>query len=173
MDLDEYEYDDTQPPSRTGSIVEDDELLDWIGYHGLQRMRLFGEGATFNPIDKAWLVTVTGAQYLHHDRHVDNIEDISAHTWNLIAHVDGDQMLLCENGHLQFEHFEFIRGQMIYLNTTNLHMVSRKDPSSTMIMMQVSHLGPDDEQEAIAYIKKVHADYMEGKVHFNNKEKTA
>lgn len=79
---------------------------------------------------------------------------MSEHTWNLIV-TDSDQMLVCENGPNMFEHFSLTRGNFIYFNNFHRHMVTRKDPLDTAIMVQICGFNENQGEEALTALKAV------------------
>ena len=153
---DDYAYDEREPKSRSGEPIQaDEEIMDWVEYKGLTGERRYNEGAIFLALgnNDAHIIAVHGAQVIHHDRHIDdlNVEGSNQHsnkTWNLVVSGDGEQMLLSEVAQDQFIHFPLKRGKMIYLETVNRHLVSRESPDDVCVMLQVQGFGPDQQDEA-------------------------
>ena len=144
---------------RVGEI--EDEDLDLQSHQGLSRMIVSREGATFARLaHDVFLIPVIGGQFLHHDRHLESIPNdenggFSEHTWNLVAEGSDDQMLILEVGQKIFEHFSLERGAFIYMNTMNLHMISRKSPHDVVVIVQVEGFDRTQRDEAMARLAEV------------------
>ena len=55
---------------------------------------------------------------------------------------------------------------MIYLNTANLHLVSRTNANSQVFFLQVEGFGPDQEQEAYEAMCDIFDGYKSGAIAF-------
>ena len=160
MTLDDDQFDEAQPKSSvwnvpSGIIGSDDQ--EWASYIGLLHLNTRREGASFIRLsDNVFIIGCYGAQYLHHDRHLREMDDkagFSHHTWNLVVEPSDSQLLLTEDGDGIFTHHRLDRtDQMIYMNTFNRHMVSRTDPGGTVILVQVDGIGPEHPEQAFAAI---------------------
>src|SRR3546814_12872363 len=119
------------------------------------------EGASFARLAKdVFLIPVFGGQFLHHDRHLSTISKdeaggFSEHTWNLVAEGSDDQMLVLEVSEKMFEHFTLERGAFIYMNTMNLHMISRKSPNNVVVIVQVEGFDRTqrDDRKSVGSVK--------------------
>src|SRR3546814_18193994 len=78
----------------------------------------------------------------------DEAGGFSEHTWNLVAEGSDDQMLVLEVSEKMFEHFTLERGAFIYMNTMNLHMISRKSPNNVVVIVQVEGFDRTQRDEA-------------------------
>jgi hypothetical protein len=160
-DVDFDEFDADRPTAFDDGLPEgiDAEDLEWASYHGLSRMMRSREGATFLRLSSdVFIISVLGAQPLHHDRHIameDDLQGFSEHTWNIVAEPSSGQMLLCEVGDGMFEHFPLTTSACIYMNTSNRHALSRRDPNDVVVIVQVDGYGPDDRDAAVARIREV------------------
>lgn len=160
-DLDDDVYDASRAKAfedaHLGEI--DDEGIRWAGNTGYRFARRSNEGAAFARIaEDTFLIPVTGAQPLHHDRHLCDLPDdggFSEHTWNLVVAGSDGQMLLCENGDGVFEHFPMTTGVLVYMNTVNRHALSRRDPMDVCVILQVCGYGPDQRDAAMARLAAV------------------
>lgn len=142
-----------------GEISDDD--LEFQVYQALRLMITTREGATFSRLaPDVSLISVIGGQLLHHDRHLASmsIADGSRpteHTWNLVIEGSDDQLLLIEVKDKIFEHFSLERGAFIYMNTLNLHMVSRKTPTDTVVIVQVDGFTSSQKDAAMSRLAEV------------------
>lgn len=158
--MDDDQFDHARPLPRMLRIADalGDDDLEWCEHHATRAMRHV-EGATFLRLaSDVFLITVRGAQPLHHDRHLESIEDaagFSEHTWNLVVVGSSDQQLALEVDQDVFEPFALTQGSLIYMNTANRHMVMRGDPEATTALLQVDGIGPDDADAAIARLREV------------------
>lgn len=158
--IDEDQFDPTRPVAYDEGLAEpiDGEDLEWAAWTGLRSMRRFNEGAVFLRLaEDVYLITVMGAQPMHHDRHVvdEPFAGFSEHTWNIIAEPSDDQLLLCEVAECVYEHFPLTRDAFIYMNTSNRHAVTRRSPDSTVVLVQVDGYGPDEPERALARLREV------------------
>lgn len=155
-DMDDESYDPTRPEAFEDALFDEvtRSHMDWAADEGSRFVRRAIEGAAFARIaEDAFLIPVTGAQPLHHDRHIADLDDgggFSEHTWNLVVQGSASQLLLCENGHGVFEHFPMDKGVLVYMNTINRHALSRRDPTDVCIILQVCGYGPDQRDAAVA-----------------------
>lgn len=166
--FDDDEFDPTQAASQvwtvpSGAISSDDR--EWASYIGLLHLNTRREGATFVRIaDNVFIIGCYGAQYLHHDRHLRDMDDkagFSHDTWNLVVEPSDTQMLLTEDGDGIFTHHPLSReDSLIYMNTFNRHMISRTDPSGVVILVQVDGIPSDRPQEAMDAIAAACANRM-------------
>lgn len=156
--VDDDEFDTAQPKSKVCGLPSSpicSEDRDWASYIGLLHLNTRREGATFVKIaDNVFIIGCYGAQYLHHDRHLQDMDDqkgFSHHTWNLVVEPSDHQMLLTEDDDGIFTHHRLNReDQLIYMNTFNRHMISRTDPFSTVVIVQVDGIPPDRPEDALA-----------------------
>lgn len=154
-DLEDDEFDPSRPASfeDMGEHGIGRDHMEWASAAAWRHVRS-REGAAFARVaEDAFLIPVTGGQILHQDRHIADLDDgkgFSEHTWNLVVQGEGDQMLLCENGHGIFEHFPMREGVLVYMNTVNRHAVSRRDPGDVCVILQVCGYGPEQREAAIA-----------------------
>lgn len=151
-DADEYRFDETREAPCSVHHLIDPGLTAWAISQGVRYLIPSREGAHFMRLsERVFLISLTGGQPLHDDRHLADIDDaagVSEHTWNFV--LDGrDQMLLCEVAPDIYEHFELSEGAFIYMNTMNRHLVSRKDPAAAAYLIQVCGYGPDEGQNAL------------------------
>lgn len=149
------------PVSLCMSGMVDDADLDFQTYQGLTAMIKTREGATFRRIaNDVFLIPVIGGQFLHDDRHIATLDKderggFSEHTWNLVIEGSDDQLLLIEIGEQMFEHFTLNRGEFIYMNTMNRHMISRKHPKDVVVIVQVTGFDNSQHEEAMARLTEV------------------
>ena len=157
-------FDIHRPVAKQISVEIDNDLqesMDWAEYQGTKNFRMGCEGAWFINLGfMTEIIGCRGGQFLHHDQHlIEHSKDnpdlpMSEHTWNLIV-TDSDQMLVCENGPNMFEHFSLTRGNFIYFNNFHRHMVTRKDPLDTAIMVQICGFNENQGEEALTALKAV------------------
>lgn len=139
----------------------DEEDLELQVHQGFARLMTTREGATFARLaHDVFLIPVIGGQCLHHDRHLASMpehekEGFSEHTWNLVAEGSDDQMLILEVADKMFEHFTLDRGAFIYMNTMNLHMISRKSPKDVTVIVQVAGFNSAQRDEAMKRLAEV------------------
>jgi hypothetical protein len=159
-DVDDGEFDPSQPASfkveHPGLIDGDD--LEWAAWCGLRHMIRTREGATFLKLaEDVFIIGVVGGQPLHHDRGVTGGDDpaLSPHTWNIVAEGSGGQILLCEVLEATYEHMTLDRGSWIYLNTSNMHAVSRNHPDAETVLVQVTGYGTGSGDAAMRRIAEV------------------
>ena len=160
---DDDQHDPTRPEpigsALDGRIDEDD--LEWASHVGLSSMRRINEGAEFVRLaEDVFVITVRGAQPVHHDRHVSLIPNgeargFSEHTWNVVAEPSDGQQLLCEFVQDGYAGFALDRDALVYMNTTNRHALSRRSPHDVVVIVQVDGYGPDDEEAAVARLAAV------------------
>jgi len=155
-DEDEYEYRDT-PSSQCDGLIDEEaedvrDLMEWGENVGLSKLMTTREGANFVRIGNLWLVPLMGGQPIHHDRHILFEEDGSIHTWNIVCHGEGDQMLVTEVSRDIFNHIPLKRGAMVYLNTLNRHLVSRNEGKEICVLIQHTFPERPDPEEALATI---------------------
>lgn len=160
---DEYVYDPRPAPIEDcithGEIDGDD--MDWAGALGHRRAIRSREGATFVRIaPDVFVIAVVGAQFLHEDRHLADLTDEAAiglneHSWYVVVRPSRDQMLLVEVADGIYEHLPFDENGLLYMNTVNRHLVSRRDPQDLVVLVQVSGYGPDRRDEAVARLAAV------------------
>lgn len=154
------EFDASQPASfmsEAGALVDGDDL-EWAAWTGLRHLIRTREGATFLRLaEDVFVIGVMGGQPLHHDRDVTGGDDplLSPHTWNVVAEGSGAQMLLCEVLERTYEHFPLERGSWIYLNTSNMHAVSRTASDAETVLVQVVGYGPGDGPAAMRRVAEV------------------
>lgn len=137
--------------------ISDDDL-EFQVYQALRRMITAREGATFSRLaPDVSLISVVGGQFLHHDRHLASISESgsSEHTWNLVIEGSDDQLLLIEVKDKIFEHFPLERGAFVYMNTLNLHMVSRKSSKDTVVIVQVDGFTSSQKNAAMSRLAEV------------------
>ena len=158
--IDDESYDASRPQAwedcNVGEI--DDDGIRWAADAGLRFARNGAEGAAFARIaEDAFLIPVVGAQPLHHDRHVADVpgDGFSEHTWNLVVLGSETQLLLCENADGVYEHFSMTEGVLVYMNTVNRHMLSRKDPQDVCVILQVTGYGPEERDLAMARMAEI------------------
>lgn len=159
----DYAYDPRPAPIqdavRDGEIDLDD--VEWAGMLGLRRMATSREGATFVRISQdVFVIAVVGGQYLHDDRHLADLsgegaEGLNEHSWYLVAEPSADQMLLVEVAEGIYEHLPFEPSGLLYMNTVNRHLVSRRSPSDVVVLVQVSGHGPGERDAAVARLAEV------------------
>lgn len=159
----EYVYDERPGPVQD-SIMEgeiDAADMDWAAMMGSTRGRRAVEGATFIRIaPDVFVIGVEGGQFLHDDRHLVDIPDeqavgLNEHSWYLVVRPSADQMLLVEVKEGVYEHMPFEDQGLLYMNTVNRHLVSRRDPSDLVVLVQVSGYGPDQRDEAVERLRDV------------------
>lgn len=163
LDADEYVYDERPGPVQDsineGEIDPDD--IAWATMLGLKYARRTNEGATFTRIaPDVFVISVTGGQYLHDDRHLADIPDeeavgLNEHSWYLVARPSEDQMLLVEVANGIYEHLPFEEDGLLYMNTVNRHMVSRRDPADRVVLVQVCGYRPEQRDDAVERIRDV------------------
>jgi hypothetical protein len=157
--LEDDEHDSTRPFPVEVEVEIDPEDADWAAHLGLSYMPRSREGADFVRLaPDIFIIPVRGGQILHHDRHLASMEDtagFSEHTWNLVVEGSEDQLLLVEVDHNLFEHLDLTHGRFIYFNTMNRHLVSRKSPNDTVVLVQVDGFGPDEGKAALERITTV------------------
>lgn len=159
----EYVYDERPAPVqdalRDGEIEPDD--VEWAAMLGLRRMTTSREGATFVRISQdVFVIAVSGGQYLHDDRHladlpVETAEGLNEHSWYLVAEPSEGQMLIVEVANGIYEHLPFHPSGLLYMNTVNRHLVSRRSASDVVVLVQVSGYGPDERDAAVARLAEV------------------
>jgi hypothetical protein len=157
--LESEDFDTSRPRPVAHTVEVDGPNADWATFHGYQHIPYSREGAEFLRLAQdVFVIPVRGAQPLHHDRHLADMADqagFSEHTWNLVVEGCPDQMLVLEVEQDVFEHFPLQAGELIYFNTVNRHMVTRKDPMNVSIIVQVDGFGPNDGLAALARINEV------------------
>lgn len=159
----EYAYDERPAPVedtlRDGEIDPDD--IEWAAMLGLRRMTTSREGATFVRISQdVFVIAVFGGQYLHDDRHLadmsgETAEGLNEHSWYIVAEPSQGQMLLVEVANGIYEHLPFETSGLLYMNTVNRHLVSRRSASDVVVLVQVSGYGPDERDAAVARLAEV------------------
>ncbi len=158
-ELEDGEFDSSRPaPVEMLAHGVDPDAKDWATHHGLAKMRYASEGATFLSVTPdVEIISVRGAQPLHHDRHIAwaDLPYVSEHTWNLVVEPSEGQMLVLETAHETFEHFRLAEDAFIYFNTSNRHMLTRKDERDQVVIVQVQGFGPDEAAAALDRIKAV------------------
>lgn len=154
--MDEDEYDSTRPApiEAPGLLALEGEDCDWVEAIGLNSLQYrANEGAIFTRIDEnVFIIAVRGAQPLHHDRHLDDMEDakgFSQDTWNFVASPSEGQFLLLEIDEQVYETFALDGPTMIYFNTYNRHALSRKSANDNVVLLQADGFGPDQMCEAM------------------------
>lgn len=160
---DEYQYDERPDPleSRIVSGEVDVNDMEWASNLGMTRCVTSREGATFSRISEdVFVISVYGGQYLHDDRHLaDMLEEdaigLNEHSWYLVVEPSETQMLLVEVKEHIYEHFGFHHNVLIYMNTVNRHLVSRKNKNDVVVLVQVSGYGPEERDLAVARIREV------------------
>ena len=160
---DEYAYDDRPSPVED-SIIEgeiDADDMQWAAMMGHGRGQRPVEGATFTRIaPDVFVSSMQGGQFLHEDRHLidipaDQAAGLNEHSWYLIVRPSEDQMLLVEVKAGIYEHLPFREDGLLYMNTVNRHLVSRRDPSDMVVLVQVCGYTPDQRDEAVERIRNV------------------
>lgn len=162
--IEDDEYDPTRPAPSYSIEVDalDGDGYDWCSYAASKAIRKVVEGASFLRLTTdAFLITVRGGQYLHHDRHLETMADtngFSQHTWNLVVEASEEQMLVVEDGEGMFRHFALELGALVYFSTYNRHMLTRTNPDAMVIILQIDGIGPDGREDAIARMRDVVAE---------------
>lgn len=160
---DEYVYDERPAPVET-TITPDqynEDDLCWAAGLGIRRAIRTREGATFTRIaEDVFVISVMGGQYLHDDRHLADITGEAAaglneHSWYLVALPSEDQMLIVEVANGIYEHMPFRDGGLLYMNTVNRHLVSRRSPHDMVVLVQACGYGPDEQEGALDRINAV------------------
>jgi hypothetical protein len=163
LDTDEYVYDERPDPVQD-SIIEgevDPADIAWAEMVGTRNAHRTNEGAVFTRIaPDVFIISVTGGQYLHDDRHladipVDQAVGLNEHSWYLVARPSEDQMLLVEVANGIYEHLPFEEDGLLYMNTVNRHMVSRRDPADRVVLVQVCGYRPEQRDDAVERIRDV------------------
>jgi hypothetical protein len=159
----EYVYDERPAPVedalRDGEVDPDD--VEWAAMLGLRRMATSREGATFVRISQdVFVIAVSGGQYLHDDRHLADMsgemaEGLNEHSWYIVAEPSEGQMLLVEVAEGIYEHLPFEASGLLYMNTVNRHLVSRRGATDVVVLVQVSGYGPDERDAAVARLAEV------------------
>lgn len=160
---DEYVHDDRPAPIQDcvvdGEIDVDD--VAWAAALGWRHMITSREGATFVRLSQdVFVIAVRGGQFLHDDRHLMDItgkaaEGANEHSWYLVAQPSDQQMLLAEVAPDVYEHLPFEVDGLLYMNTVNRHLVSRRSPRDVVVLVQVSGYGPEERDEAVARLRDV------------------
>ncbi|AXK44095.1 hypothetical protein [Erythrobacter aureus] len=158
-DLEDDEFDPSRPaPVELLVRNIDPEDKEWATHHGLSKMRRANEGASFLAVTPdVQIISVRGAQPLHHDRHIAwaDLPYSSEHTWNLVVEPSDGQMLVLETSKENFEHFRLVEDAFIYFNTSNGHMVTRKQEGDQVVIAQVQGFGPHEAEAALTRLKAV------------------
>lgn len=159
----DYAYDERPAPIedciRTGEVDEAD--MEWASAKGLMHAIATREGATFLRISEdVFIIAVIGGQYLHDDRHLadipaDKAVGLNEHSWYLVVEPSDDQMLLVEVKEGIYEHMPFRENGLLYMDTVNRHLVSRRSPRDMVVLVQVSGYGQDQRGEAVERIRQV------------------
>lgn len=159
----DYVYDERPHPLE--DCVVDGEIdrsdVHWASSLGLSRAIRTREGATFTRIaEDVYVISVAGGQYLHDDRHLadmsgDDAIGLNEHSWYLVALPSPDQMLLVEVANGIYEHLPFQQDGLLYMNTVNRHLVSRRDASDMVVLVQVSGYGPEERDLAVERLREV------------------
>lgn len=154
MDEDDFDSSRALPVEVPGLIVIEDEDLEWVEHVGLKSLdSRQTEGAVFTRIaDNVFIIAVLGAQILHEDRHLGDMDDargFSHDTWNLVASYSEGQFLLLEIEDRVFETYALDGPSMIYMNTYNRHALTRKNPNDRVILLQADGFGPDQMDDAM------------------------
>ena len=163
LDTDEYAYDERPAPIQDsiGEGEVDTADVEWAAMMGSRRNHRVMEGANFTRIaPDVFVISVLGGQFLHEDRHLVDIPEeqaagLNEHSWYLVARPSADQMLLVEVKEGIFEHMPFEEDGLLYMNTVNRHLVSRRDPSDLVVLVQVCGYGPDQRDEAVERLRDV------------------
>lgn len=149
---DDYEFRDAEE-SRLDRVLSPEgdvaDMIDWASDAGYRAMIPTREGANFVDHDGLWLIALEGGQPIHHDRHMTELEAGSNHTWNLVCGGDGTQILATEVARDIFNGIPLVEGSLIYLNTTNRHLVTRNDRTDRSVLLQVQGFGPEEGQAAL------------------------
>jgi hypothetical protein len=158
----DYGYDERPAPVETR--IDDGEVdaadIEWAAAKALCAARE-REGANFIRLaPDVYVISVRGGQYLHDDRHLADIPEASAaglneHSWYLVVEPSETQMLLVEVADGIYEHLPFERDGLLYMNTVNRHMVSRRSPHDHVVLVQVCGYEPHQRDEAVARIRDV------------------
>lgn len=150
----DYQYEES-PVSEAGSPVEMtneiEQFVDWATYHGYNQIIPGREGSHFKKYGNIWIIAVVGAQPIHHDRHIQD-EDGTADTWNFVIESDDDQSLVTEIGRDIFNHIHLENNTMVYLNTHNRHLLTRKTGKEVTILVQITGYAKDSQEEALKSI---------------------
>jgi hypothetical protein len=163
--MEDEEFDQSKPAPALMSSGIDETLLEWAENIGLMHSRR-NEGAVFTRIaEDVFVISIRGAQPLHHDRHLNGMEDangFSQDTWNVVASSEPtSQKLLCEVGQDVFTTIDLKCGRGFYFNTFNRHAVSRQRPDDVVVLVQVDGYGPQEGPAALKRISEILRDRPE------------
>lgn len=157
-DDDYYEYRAAPDSEIAGNVFDEkqypelERAMEWARIKGTKAMITTREGATFLLRGKLSIIALYGGQPIHNDRHMMQYVGEKNHTWNIICSGGENQILLTEVKQDIFSHITMRRGSIIYLNTTNRHLVSRKEGHESCVMLQIDGFGPDEKELALAEI---------------------
>lgn len=157
-DDDYYEYRAAPDSEIAGNVFDEEQYPDlekamnWAEAIGSKAMITTREGATFLFKGKLSIIALYGGQPIHHDRHMMQYGEDKNHTWNIICSGGENQILLTEVKQDIFNHITMRKGSIIYLNTINRHLVSRKEGHENCVMLQIDGYGPDEKELALAEI---------------------
>lgn len=151
----EYAYEPSADSFASHNATDDlSEMMEWAEIEGHRRLITTREGAHFIQYGELWIIALYGGQPIHHDRHISEMEEGSHDTWNIVCSGEGDQILVTEIAQDMFNHMPMTSGSVIYLNTTNRHLVSRSNGTEISIMLQIQGYGPDQREQAIEAMLK-------------------
>ena len=156
-DDDEYVYRPVPDPisidlQDNENIAEIHEMMEWAAQRGRKELITTREGACFTSCHwkDLWLISLYGGQPIHHDRHMsENGTPENQHTWILVCSRNQGQMLITEIAPDIFTHIPLEKGTLIYLNTTNRHLVSRLQGNEVSVMLQVQGFDDQEGMEAL------------------------
>jgi len=157
-DDDYYEYRAAPASTIAGNVFDEDlypdleRAMEWAENIGFKAIITSREGAAFVFKGKLSIIALYGGQPIHHDRHMMQYGEDKNHTWNIICSGGENQIPLTEIKQDIFNHITMRRGSVIYLNTTNRHLVSRKEGDEQCILLQIDGYGPDEKELALSAI---------------------